>query len=100
MTMLQRSISFGIIVALTLAAKTVWAVNVWVTSGDKTDLLTQKTDILFQPGAGSGGTPINVNSGTTYQRISGFGAAMTDSSAWLLENDLTAVQRDKLMRQL
>ena len=37
---------------------------------------------------------------TTYQTMSGFGAAMTDSSAWLLQNKLPAAQRDKLMRQM
>ena len=76
------------------------AVNVWVTAGDKSQLLSQQNDILFQPGTGSGGTPISVVPTTTYQTMSGFGAAMTDSSAWLLQNKLTAAQRDKLMRQM
>lgn len=76
------------------------AVNVWVTSGDKSQLLRQQTDVLFQAGVGSGGTPVSVVPTTTFQTISGFGAALTDSSAWLIKNELTAVQRDKLMRQL
>jgi glucosylceramidase len=76
------------------------AVNVWVTSGDKTQLLKQQTDVLFQPGTGSGGTAISVVPTTTYQAIDGFGAAMTDSSAWLLQNKMSAAQRDKLMRQI
>ena len=56
--------------------------------------------MLFQPGIGSGGTLISVVPTTTYQTMSGFGAAMTDSSAWLLQNEMSAAQRDKLMRQL
>ncbi len=76
------------------------AVDVWVTTGDKSQLLKQQADVLFQPGPGSGGTPISVVPTTTFQSMAGFGAAMTDSSAWLLENKLTAPQRDKLMRQL
>ena len=72
----------------------------WVTTGDKSQLLKQQTDPLFQPGPGSGGTLISVIPTTTYQTIAGFGAAMTDSSAWLLQNELTTAQRDKLMRQL
>ena len=76
------------------------AVNVWVTTGDKTQLLRQHSDVLFAPGAGSGGTAISVIPTTTYQTIDGFGAAMTDSSAWLLQNEMTPAQRDKLMRQL
>lgn len=76
------------------------AVNVWITSGDKSQLLKQQKDVLFQSGNGSGGTYIGVVPTTTYQSIDGFGAAMTDSSAWLLQNKMSAVQRDKLMRQL
>lgn len=76
------------------------AVDVWITTGDKTSLLKQQPDVLFEPGAGSGGSLISVVPTTTYQTVSGFGAAMTDSSAWLLQNKMSAAQRDKLMRQL
>lgn len=76
------------------------AVDVWVTTGDKSQLLKQQSDLVFQPGPGAGGTAISVNPATTFQTVAGFGAAMTDSSAWLLQNELTAAQRDKLMRQL
>lgn len=76
------------------------AVDVWMTTGDKAQLLRQQTDVLFQSGVGSGGTPISVVPGTTFQAIDGFGAAMTDSSAWLIHSKLAAPQREKLMRQL
>lgn len=76
------------------------AVDVWITTGDKSQLLRQQTDVLFQPGTGSGGVPISVTPGTTFQTIDGFGAAMTDSSAWLLQTKLSQPQREKLMRQL
>jgi glucosylceramidase len=76
------------------------AVDVWVTTGDKSQLLRQNTDVVFQPGPGSGGTVIQVVPTTTYQTMSGFGAAMTDSSAWLMQNSMSTGQRDKLMRQL
>lgn len=75
-------------------------VNVWVTTGDKSQLLRQQTDVVFEPGTGSGGTLITVSPTTTFQTISGFGAALTDSSAWLMENRMSAAQRDKLLRQL
>jgi glucosylceramidase len=76
------------------------AVDVWLTTGNKSQLLKQQADVVFQGGSGSGGTLIAVTPSTTYQTMSGFGAAMTDSSAWLLQNRMTAAQRDKLMRQL
>jgi glucosylceramidase len=80
--------------------QTARAVDVWLTTGDKSQLLAQKSDVVFQPGPGSGGTVISVSPGTTYQTIAGFGAAVTDSSAWLLQNKLSGPARDKLMRQL
>jgi glucosylceramidase len=96
----KSSIPILILALWSAAAYEAAAVNVWVTAGDKSQLLTQQSDFLFQPGTGTGGTPISVIPTTTYQTISGFGAAMTDSSAWLLQNKLTATQRDKLMRQV
>jgi O-glycosyl hydrolase len=94
-------ISSALTIALSfLSFSSARAVDVWVTTGDKSQLLKQQTDLLFQPGVGGGGTPISVVPTTTYQTVSGFGAAMTDSSAWLIQNELTAAQRDKLMRQM
>lgn len=76
------------------------AVNVWLTTGDGSQLLKQQPDLVLLPGAGVGGTSINVFPATTYQTISGFGASMTDSTAWLLDNRMSETQRDKLMQQL
>ena len=90
---------FGFAITL-VSVSTTWGVDIWVTTGDKSQLLKQQTDLLFQAGTGSGGTAITVVPSTTYQTISGFGAAMTDSSAWLFQNELTVAQRDKLMRQM
>jgi glucosylceramidase len=64
-------------------------------------------DLSVRPGetltstAPAAGTPvINVNTSVHYQRISGFGAAMTDSSASLIERDLSAGARNRLMAEL
>jgi glucosylceramidase len=43
---------------------------------------------------------IFVNDALRYQTIDGFGASLTDSSAWLLANKLTDAQRKDLFRQL
>jgi glucosylceramidase len=95
-------------IACAVAALAMWAgggskslaVDIWVTTGDKSRLLQQQSDAIFQAGAGSGGTAVNIDGATTYQTVVGFGGAMTDSSAWLMQNDMSATQRDKLMRQL
>jgi glucosylceramidase len=43
---------------------------------------------------------INVSDSTKYQQIDGFGASITDSSAGLLSQKLTAAQRSALFKQL
>jgi glucosylceramidase len=43
---------------------------------------------------------IVVNDAVRYQKIIGFGGAMTDSSAWLLQDELTSSQRNRIMRLL
>ena len=43
---------------------------------------------------------IRVDESRTYQQIDGFGASITDSSAWLLSQKLTPAQRTTLLQQL
>jgi glucosylceramidase len=43
---------------------------------------------------------VTVDSSKTYQQMEGFGASITDSSAWLLYNKLDAAQRKELMAKL
>ena len=76
------------------------AVDVWLTTGDKSQLLKQNSDVVFQPGTGTGETLIAVSPTTTFQTMAGFGAALTDSSAWLMQNRMSGTQRDKLLQQL
>ncbi|WP_428388425.1 glycoside hydrolase family 30 beta sandwich domain-containing protein [Mucisphaera sp.] len=75
-------------------------VQSWITTGDQTQLLNQQAPVLFnQPGPGTPLT-ITVDPSTTYQVMEGFGAAMTDSSALLIRNELTPTARDALMEDL
>ena len=43
---------------------------------------------------------IAVDAAQRYQTMDGFGAAMTDSAAWLLEEQLSPAQREEAMRKL
>ena len=43
---------------------------------------------------------IDVDEQTSYQEIVGFGAALTDASAWLIQHRLTDARRDSLMKEL
>src|ERR687891_1843451 len=74
-------------------------VNVWLTTGDRSRLLEAQPSLQF--GADQGDGPvIDVNEQHRFQEMDGFGAAMTDSSAWLIDNAMSAGQRDELMGRL
>jgi glucosylceramidase len=59
-------------------------VEVVQTSGDLSQRLTRLRDLHFGTGSRSGLPVIRVDDARRYQRVVGVGAAITDSSAWLL----------------
>ena len=59
-------------------------VEVWLTLADESKKLHQETNQTFVAGSGSATYTINVDESTLYQQFEGVGAAMTDSSAWLI----------------
>ncbi|PAE15315.1 hypothetical protein CHH91_14635 [Virgibacillus sp. 7505] len=71
----------------------------WLTTGDEQHLLENQPAKLFQDDKQDLPT-IFVDKHKTYQQMDGFGAAMTGSSAYLLEHKLTAKQRDALFQDL
>jgi O-glycosyl hydrolase len=74
-------------------------VSIWLTKGDKSALLQPQTNVTFGADT-TRGALIHVNENHVYQQMEGFGAAMTDSSAWLIYNKLSASQREALMGAL
>lgn len=75
-------------------------VEVYLTTGDRAKLLSRDADVQFgdsQPGAIA---TIDVDQSLAYQEMVGFGASLTDASAWLIQNKLTAPQREALLREL
>ena len=74
-------------------------VRAWVTTADQGRLLAREPDIPLaaQPPLA---IRIEVDPERRYQEIVGFGAAVTDSSAWLIENRLNQAQRTALLQEL
>ena len=79
------------------AATTGTAVSVWETTADQSQLLAPQAGTSFAPGTGSASQTITVDPTTTYQSMTGFGASLTDSSAWLIAN---SPQRNAIMTKL
>lgn len=77
----------------------VWA-QVIQTTANLSDALTAMPSEAFTSAPAAGATVITVNDAVHYQTMIGFGAAMTDSSAWLLEDELSASQRTQAFQDL
>jgi glucosylceramidase len=74
-------------------------VQVWLTTSDGSNQLTQQANLTFGSNTGNPST-INVNEYQELQQMAGFGAAVTDSSAWLIYDNMSASQRSTLMQNL
>ena len=74
-------------------------VQTWVTLTDQSRLLSREVDTHFDST-----TPlalnIEVDARKRYQEMVGFGANITDASAWLIQNRMSAQQRAALMEEL
>ena len=76
------------------------SVQIVETSGDQTMLLQTQPSVSFTRGGNPSSLVIAVDATTQYQQMDGFGGSLTDSSAWLIWNKLSASQRTTLMQQL
>lgn len=77
------------------------AVEIWLTTGDQRALLARQPDL--PPGTSVrdvAAAIIDVNTSRVYQQMIGFGAAMTDASAYLMQNRMSAAQREALLQDL
>jgi len=75
-------------------------VSSWLTTADLRTHLAQQNDVHFSTGTGSDIIKISVNENQTDQQMDGFGASLTDGSAWLMYNKMSKSQRDELMERL
>src|SRR5207253_9400817 len=57
--------------------------SVWVTSTDATKLLAKQADVPLVTHAVPAQLTISLDDTKTFQQIDGFGASLTESSAWL-----------------
>ncbi len=72
------------------------AVQVWLTEGGGTARLEQQPNRYFGTNCGNSNI-IEITSSQLYQQIDGFGAALTHSSAWLIDN---SPNRDLIIEKL
>jgi glucosylceramidase len=73
--------------------------ELWVTTGDQSRLLARAPDLPIRLGAPTAPVVVDVDGTTAYQSMVGFGAALTDASALLIDK-LPVARRDSVMREL
>jgi glucosylceramidase len=76
------------------------SVQVVMTSANLTWRLSRLPDLTFRDNQPNGVPVVAVDDQTRYQRFAGVGAAMTDSSAWLIYDELSPAARARLMNNL
>jgi glucosylceramidase len=74
-------------------------VNVWLSTEDRRLRLAQQSDIVMSA-RDSVPADVVIDTAKKYQAMVGFGAALTDSSAWLLQDKLNGVQRSALLLEM
>ena len=72
----------------------------WVTTGDQTRLLHRESDLSIIEDKETTLPTITINPDQLHQEIEGFGAALTGSSAYLINQKLNASQRQALLQDL
>ena len=101
----KKSVWFVPVLTLTLVgfafSVTPNQVDVWITSYDEVSLLEHQKPLPITANAGSSdGVKIAVDAGIEFQEIDGFGASLTDSSAWLMAKKLKPEVREKVLQKL
>jgi glucosylceramidase len=76
--------------------------SVWLTTYDGSQRLAPQAPVAFAEDAASEPNVIAIDVDETqrFQTITGFGASLTDSSAWLIGTRMSEAQRAELMRKL
>ena len=95
---------FGVVTLFLLLVMTMrtqmQVIEHWQSEPVLNSMLKQQASLNFGPNLGSNPWTISVNELNTYQQIDGFGASLTDSSAWLLKYKLTDLKRKEVLESL
>src|SRR5579883_2685765 len=74
-------------------------VHVWLSTSDGRRQLDRLDDLPFAEEKKADAT-IEIDTSRRYQEMVGFGAAITDASAWLIEQRMKPDQREALLKEL
>ncbi|WP_282155932.1 glycoside hydrolase family 30 protein [Cytobacillus gottheilii] len=75
-------------------------VDLWLTTADQKNLLTYQEPISLKEDLARGLPIIQVDPNIKFQTMEGFGAAITGSAAYLMNNKLSSDQKESLLKDL
>ena len=75
-------------------------VSIWLTTDDQKTLMQPQSLVTFSAGASATAPTIFVSENQAFQSIEGFGASMTDSAAFLLNEKVPSAALDDVMTSL
>lgn len=84
---------------LPMARPVLPSVQVWLSTADRKTRLARQPDVELTT-RGALPDDVIIDTQATYQTMVGFGAAITDSSAWLIQNTMNEAQRQALLQEL
>jgi glucosylceramidase len=76
------------------------SINVWLTTGDKTKLLSNEGNLVMRDVPTGSWPVIVIDTSQTFQTMHGFGAALTGSSAYLINKEMTPAARQNVLEKL
>jgi O-glycosyl hydrolase len=76
------------------------SVQAWLTDVPSNTWIARQDDVAFTPKKADQPLTISIDENRKYQSVLGFGAALTDSSGWLIGNKMSDSQRSDLMKSL
>ena len=76
------------------------SVGFWLTNPDRSAVFTQQASLLIKDSSFNNNPNIDIDFNKKYQKIDGFGATLTGGSAFVINQKLTAIQRDSLLKEL
>jgi glucosylceramidase len=95
--------AIGILFCAASAAAQATPVQLWITTSDDAGIvkgLEQQPDLAFGADSNTAEAVIDLDDTKQFQAMIGGGASLTDGAAWLINEKLSPVQRDEVMRRL
>src|SRR5438876_4146981 len=104
--LLGIGIIIGVLLTVVLVSQSIsraggTTVNAWLTTSDRSNQLTAQPGLTFtSDNQNADSSTIEVNGYQQFQPMDGFGAAVPDSSAWIMYTRMSTSQRNDLMKRL